>query len=279
MAKYIEFKPKEITYPKAVVITPDAKAQLGFNPFEVYNQAKEKISEDFKGNERAIKILTNRINFQTLTGSQFFWNNYLNKVLPFGRTMNLKDLEKIYSFDENFFENHYSGTTNLCLRTENLSWKNNKHILENLVKQVKQRGKSFSSKNPLIISNFDFISDNNLDNFYGILLKLREDSILENDERFAYENNKIKLGVEKNLYTEKGDLSRVFANGSRNVNSNYGDLRDSDDGGWVVFVSDEVANAQKLNEYIQKLDKEKESQIRQIEERYVKSLNILKGKE
>jgi len=242
MVKYIEFKPKEIIYPKAIVITPDAESQLGFNPFEIYSKAKEKIQEDFKGNERAIKTLINGINFKKLTGSQFFWNNYLNNFIQElginGRIMNLNDLGKIYALKDKFFESHYSDTINLCLRSESLSWENNKHILENLVKQVKQRGKNFSSKNPLIISNLDLVSDANLDNYYGLLLKFREDSILENDERFAYGKDRIELGVEKILLTKEKDLSGVCAFGSRNVGSSVGNLQVSGVNGWVVFVSD-----------------------------------------
>ncbi|MFA5953648.1 MAG: hypothetical protein WC812_03580 [Candidatus Pacearchaeota archaeon] len=254
MVNYVEFKPRLIKYPKAIVIAPEAESVLGFNPKEVYNQAKEKIEKDFKENSKAIKSLTNGIDFKELTGSQFFWNNYLNNFFKEqginGRVMDLNDLGKIYSYDENFFDNHYSDTINLCLRSEELSWNNNKHILEDLVKQVKSRGKSFSPKNPLIMQNIDLVSDNNSNNFYGLLLKLREDSILENDERFAFGKKKIQFknelgNVEKNLWTKKKDLSRVYANLREDVYSNYDGLRISIGGnGRVVFVSDEVANSQ-----------------------------------
>ncbi|MFA5953847.1 MAG: hypothetical protein WC812_04605 [Candidatus Pacearchaeota archaeon] len=247
MIKHIDFKRKEIIYPGATIITPDAEPALDFAPIEVYNSAREKLIKDFKENERAIKSLTYGINFETLTGSQFFWNNYLNNFLKEqginGRIMDLNDLGKIYALDENFFSKHYSDTINLCLRSEELGWEKNEHILEDLVKQVKQRKKRFSSQNPLIISNLEIVSDNNSDNFYGLLLKLREDSILENDERFDYRNSKIQFknelgNSEKTLHTKEKDLSRVFASGGQCVGSDNGSLRNSIDDGWVVFVRD-----------------------------------------
>ncbi|MFA5953075.1 MAG: hypothetical protein WC812_00620 [Candidatus Pacearchaeota archaeon] len=247
MVKHLDFKRKKIIPQGATIITLDAEPALGFAPIEVYNSAREKLIKDFKENERAIKSLTYGINFETLTGSQFFWNNYLNNFLKEqginGRIMNINDLGKIYSYDRNFFENHYSDTISLCLRSEELGQKNNKYILEDLVKQVKQRGKEFSSKNPLIISNLDIINDRNSDNFYGLLLKLREDSILENDKRFAFGNNKIQFKdelrfVEKNLYTKDRDLSRMFADINGYMISSNGNLHDSNDIGWVVFVRD-----------------------------------------
>ncbi|MFA5953614.1 MAG: hypothetical protein WC812_03405 [Candidatus Pacearchaeota archaeon] len=247
MVKHLDFKRKEIIPQGATIITLDAEPALGFAPIEVYNSAREKLIKDFKENERAIKSLTYGINFETLKGSQFFWNNYLNNFLKEqginGRIMNLNDLGKIYALDKNFFSEHYSDTINLCLRSEEIGWENNKHILENLVKQVKSREKSFSPKNPLIISNFDLINDNNSNNFYGLLLKLRKDSILENDERFGYGNSKIQFknelgNSEKTLHTKEKDLSRVFAGNSLNVKSNIDTLHGSNDYGWVVFVRD-----------------------------------------
>ncbi|MFA5953152.1 MAG: hypothetical protein WC812_01025 [Candidatus Pacearchaeota archaeon] len=247
MVKYVEFKPKEIIYPKAIVIIPDAEPALGFAPIEVYDSAREKLIKDFKGNNKAIESLTHGINFRTLTGSQFFWNNYLNNFLKEqginGRIMNINDLGKIYALDENFFSKHYSDTINLCLRSKKLGWEDNKNILEYLVKQVKQREKSFLPKNPLIISNLEIVNDNNPDNFYGLLLKLREDSILENDERFAFGKNKIKFenelgNAEKNLWTKEKDLSGVFADNSQSVNSDNDNLYSSNNSGWVVFVRD-----------------------------------------
>ncbi|MFA5953768.1 MAG: hypothetical protein WC812_04200 [Candidatus Pacearchaeota archaeon] len=288
MVKHVDFKRKEIIIPGATVITLDAESALGFAPIEVYAQAKAKIKKDFIDNERAIKSLTNGINFETLKGSQFFWNNYLNNFLKEqginGRIMNINDLGNIYALDKNFFENHYSDTINLCLRSEEIGWKNNKHILEDLVKQVKSREKSFSPKNPLIISNLEIVSDNNSNNFYGLLLKLKEDSILENDERFAFGKNKIKFeslfgDVEKNLYTKEKDLSRVYANDSQNVNGDNDVLHDSNDNGWVVFVSDEVANSsQNFKEHLKSLKEERDKQITEINQRYIQALDILKGK-
>lgn len=235
MAKQIQLIPKDIKFPKAIVLDVEHR--------ELYEEAITKTAEQFGKDSQAYKIITNGINAKNVTGSQFFWNTNLNLYLPNNqKVVNLSDMEKINDIDENFFKGFYSDTTQIVLRSENASWSKNKYILENLVNQVKDRGHTFSSENPLIISNLELIKDDSSRNKYGLLLKVNDTTTMENDKRFTHSNNSqgIQFGEKtKRIYTKKDGLSRAYLGGDGNLYSGVSNLADSDGNGRVVVADAE----------------------------------------
>lgn len=238
MAKKIQIIPKGIVYPEAIVLDDSEKWIR-----ELYQEADAKTAEKFGKNSLAYKTITNGIDIENVTGSQFFWNTNLGKYLPKNqRVILLQDMEKINDQDENFFKGFYTDSPQIVLRTDQSSWKPNKYILENLVKQVKKQGFEFSSENPLIISNLELAASKSSKNQYGLLLKIGKDTRVENDSRFAYSNNEkqIQFGEnKKTIFTKEKGLSRVCLYRGGLLDSDYDGLASSGGGGRVVVLDAE----------------------------------------
>jgi len=231
---------------------------------ELYQEVVKKTAEKFGENSSAYKTILNGINIKNVMGSQFFWNNNLNVYLPVEkRVMTLEDAENIEFANPNFTRGIYVDTTNLCLRTKIPSRENNKQVLGYLERQLKAEkinGASidFSFENPIILSDLELIKDSNSDNFYGIKLKIGDDTKIVYDKRFASKNDKIKLGNEKKLWTKKDGLSRVYLGGDSCVFSNDVDLQNSYSLGRVVVVDAVGVAPEILESYYTKLEKNRE---------------------
>ena len=206
MKKTIQLIPKNVKFPEARI--------LGKEQRELYNEVDRKTAENFGKDSLAYKTILKGINTKDVTGSQFFWNTNLGIYLPAKqKVVSLEDMEEINDLDESFFKVFYSDAPEIILRTETPSWKNNEHILKNLVKQVKKEKYEFSSENPLRISGLNLVKDKNSKNFYGLFLKIGNDTKITNDERFAYSNNgkEIPFGKKtKEIYTRENGLSRCY---------------------------------------------------------------------
>jgi hypothetical protein len=205
-----------------------------------YKKVAEGSAKKFGRNSRAYQTIMNGINTEEGKGSQVFFNTEANLYLPEKkRIARFDDLSRIYSVDPTFFENIYAESQDLILRSDKPSRKNNSQILENLVAQVRERGLHFSSENPIVLSNLELIEDSNENNLYGILLKIGDSTKIKNDSRFAHGKRKIDVGEgQKNSFTIKEGLSRTYFDGYGDVNSDYGDLRSSNDGGRVVVFDE-----------------------------------------
>jgi len=235
MKKTIQLIPKNVKFPEARI--------LGKEQRELYNEVDRKTAENFGKDSLAYKTILNGINTKDVTGSQFFWNTNLGIYLPAKqKVVSLEDMEEINDLDESFFKVFYSDAPEIILRTETPSWKNNEHILKNLVKQVKKEKYEFSSENPLRISGLNLVKDKNSKNFYGLFLKIGNDTKITNDERFAYSNNgkEIPFGKKtKEIYTEENGLSRCYLYGDSVLGSFDGYLANSSSFGRVVLVDAE----------------------------------------
>lgn len=235
MKKTIQLIPKNVKFPEARI--------LGKEQRELYNEVDRKTAENFGKDSLAYKTILNGINTKDVTGSQFFWNTNLGIYLPAKqKVVSLEDMEEINDLDESFFKVFYSDAPEIILRTETPSWKNNEHILKNLVKQVKKEKYEFSSENPLRISGLNLVKDKNSKNFYGLFLKIGNDTKITNDERFAYSNNgkEIPFGKKtKGFYTKENGLSRCGLDRDWDLDLYYGDLADSSSDGRVVLVDAE----------------------------------------
>jgi len=231
MTKQIQIIPKNLVFPTARVLDKEDR--------ELYQEASRKTAEKFGKDSRAYKTITNGIDVENITGSQFFWNTNLGFYLPKNqKVISLQDAEEINNLYENFFNGFYTDIPLIVLRTSTTSWKPNKQILENLVKQVKGEKLSFSSDNPLVISNLELVKDKNPKNEYGLLLKIGSETKMENDSRFAYSNDskRIPFGEkQKTFYTQENGLSGGFLSRYSNLISGYSNLSDSSDYGRVVL--------------------------------------------
>ena len=119
----------------------------------------------------------------------------------------------------------------------------------------------------------------NSNNFYGLNLELGDNSILENDSRFAYSKNgkRIQFGSkEKVVYNKDNGLSGVYLSSNGGLGARIDDLAYSNDGGRVVLVSDaEGVTSKILEEYKHNLENEEQKQIDNIKNNYKKAREIL----
>ena len=234
MIKEITIIPKNLSFPVARVLDKESQ--------EFYQKVSRKTAENFGKDSLAYKTITNGINTNNVTGSQFFWNTNLGLYLPKEkRVCSLNDWENINDLDENFFRDFYTDSPQIVLRTDKTSYERNAPILKDLIEQVKGENYQFSSESPLILSNLDLIKDENTENRYGLLLKIGENTKIKNDERFVYSNNgkKIPFGdKQKTIYTRNDGLSRVYLYRGGDLIAGDGDLDNSDDFGRVVLLED-----------------------------------------
>lgn len=233
MEKQIQLIPKDIVFPKAIVLGKEHKG--------LYEEVVAKTAEQFGANSQAYKTIKNGMITTEVIGSQFFWNTNLNQYLPNNqRVVNLSDMEQINDIDETFFKGFYPETTQIVLRNGTVLWNQNKYILENLVNQVKKREYKFSSENPLVISNLELIKDDSSCNYYGLLLKINDTTTMKNDERFAHSNDsqKIQFGEKtKIIHTKENGLSEITLAGD-NLCSWGEDLARSTYLGRVVVIEE-----------------------------------------
>jgi len=205
---------------------------------ELYQEADRKTAEKFGKNSLAYKTITNGIDREKITGSQFFWNTNLGAYLPKNqKVILLEDMEEINNIDESFLREFCTDSPQSVLRTKNPSYDKNKYILKDLIKQIKGEKYKFSSENPLIISNLELVKDINSKNGYGLLLKIRKNTKIQHDKRFAYSNDgkRIDFGKKtKLIYTEENGLSGVYLIRNGNLYSMNDDLAYSYGNGQVV---------------------------------------------
>lgn len=184
MASEVEGEAKSL---KAKVLMPEEKLTR-----KLYNEVNEKLKQDFGENSRAYQKITAGINFQESKGSYFLFNtavqNYLTKINSKKRVATLEDIEQIYQQHEDILRGIHTHPPEIILRNKDSTYSINSPIIENLEGQLSSYG--FSPENPLRITNPEIIKDKqNPNNIYGILLNITENTKIQNDQRFSYENN------------------------------------------------------------------------------------------
>ena len=283
MSKSLEFTDRNVPKYRVTLIVPDNETEkiLGFSAKKLYAEAKSKAIEVFGENSLAYQTLTNGIDFDTLTGSQFFWNTWLNscEVLPKNKSIAvLNDAENFLNFDKNFLSGIYMDFPQLILRSNIDSYVKNQPIINDLAKKLKSEkihGAPFeySPENPLIITGAKLRKSTAKANEYGIILNIN-DAVIKNDKRFASGESSIKLGnIEKRLWTKNSGVSRLYL-GEVGLYSNNDNLADSSSNGRVAIIDTE--GVQNFEEYRLQLEKEKQNLTRLIEERFLKSMEFLK---
>ena len=152
-----------------------------------YQEVEAKTAEKFGINSLAYKTITNGINTQNVTGSQFFWNTNLGLYLPKNqRVVSLEDMEAINDLNEHFFDEFVSDPAEILLKTENAPPSmNERYILKDLIRQINEQKFEFSLENPLRISGVELVKDENLENKCGLLMKIGSNTKIINDKRFA----------------------------------------------------------------------------------------------
>lgn len=209
---------------------------------EIYKRTEIQISEKFGKESRAYEIIMKGISHERALGSKFFFNIEVNSCLPPNqRTILLEDIERIYLQPFDFFDDSfYADTSELILRNEIPLLKNNKHILVDLIKQVKAEKYEFSSENPLRISGLELIKDDDKNNYYGLLLKIGDETKFTNDKRFAYFKKEIVLKPEiKLLYTRENGLTGIRLNKDNFLDSCNPYLDNSNNKGRIIIKSKE----------------------------------------
>jgi hypothetical protein len=246
--------------------------------FEIYKEAFAKASEKFGGDSLAYKTITNGISEKNVTGSQFFWNTWLEQSgisLP-GKVMLLKDWENALSQDSGLVSGFYTDMPQLILRSDEATFDKNQYLINDLSKKLKGEFE-YSPENPLIITGARLKSSKAKENEYGIDLDISNAEI-KNDESFAPTNKIIKLGnIEKKLWTKKEGLSRLCLD-ENDVGSGSGNLADSDSDGRVALLDAIGVVEEKLAEYLIKLQEQKDLQISEIEKKYLEAKSILQNK-
>jgi hypothetical protein len=252
---------------KSIRVEPQRGFEASVADVSLYKAVAEGTAEKFGDSSRAYQTIMNGIDSKTGTGSQFFFNTEAGLYLPKGkRVARFDDLSRVYGADSTFFEGFYTDTSEIVLRSDTLSRKENRQILENLVAQVKERGLEFSPENPLVLSGLRFVRDDSKDNHYGILLEMGDSTVAVNDPRFDYRKDTITFGNHSvKLWTKKEELSRVYFNGDGSVRSSNGDGRGSSGNGRVVVFDAEGVVSENLE--FQTIEKNYQTELRQLREK------------
>ncbi len=247
---------------------------------EIFHEARVKAKEEFGEKSQAYQSIIQGIDFEKVTGSQFIFNNYLNKFLPKEkRVITLDDVQTIKDYFQGpYFGDAYYDTTDLIIRSATPSYPKNKYVLEHLVKQINNEKILFSKEEPLILSNLELIQDQNPKNKYGILLRLGKDTTFKNDSRFAYSSlDEQKFGNNLMLFTkEEEGISRIGVNGDSMIDSETYNLTQSDKDNRISII-DKVLYSRELFEYLTIIEKDKKMKFDQAQ-RELSSIQELKVK-
>ena len=228
-------------------------------------------------------------NTKEVVGSTPFAVSGFNDVLEnYGaRTPNLRDLSlpEIMAFARG---RHYIDSRTLVARTETDSdCPKNNSLLKTIYELAEE--KLGSVKGPFMVEGFSFVLDPEDKNRYGLTLVKKPDFKVIQDERFdkKYHEKTFsdidELGLplfDKNgnrtWYARSNGLSRVFLSGSLGLDSYGRCLANSSGGGRVVVVSAEGTPENLVQNKLKELQKQRDTQLAEINEKYLRAETILK---
>jgi len=180
---------------------------------------------------------------------------------------------------------YYTIPPALVLRTIKDSYEKNLPLIKKLTELVEEKNRRLEL--PALITGFDVQPLGN--EGYRVDIIARDDFASVSDERLKekYHGKTFsevdEIGLPKfdkngirTWYARNEGLSRLYLCRDLDLYSNSGDLADSNADGRVVVVSGE-ATPQKINEYAQNLQTQRDKQIAQVNDRYAKAEAVLRG--
>lgn len=276
-----EFKGKPIVEIPADI--PQANFLEGAFGKAVLEEYQGRASKDY-GNANPLNILSYKDG--VVKGSNPFAVALVNQIVQEAglRTATQADLERILRADALPLRGHYEDSA-LVLRSEA---EPNSYLARNLYEQIKERNKK--QKLPVMIPLAGLELENDQNSSYGLAFNLKEDAeiiyapILNKEGNFSSEDVDEKTGLptktgagNRILYTRDSGLSGLYLDGDLDLGSRDDGLADSSGNGRVVLVSAGGASEKILGERLSELQKIKDAQITQIQERYKKAESILLG--
>jgi hypothetical protein len=200
------------------------------------------------------------------------------------RVANLRDLSRPEVM-EGVVGNHYSDAPALVLRSQTDSYVPNQELIQRLLPKIEEVRGNTEFSNPLLITGFDVRPS---DIQYGWEIAPRGDFAIFEDDRLSgkYDGtrfNKVdEFGIpifdnegERTFYARDGGLSGVCLSRDGVVDSDYDDLSNSVDDGRVVLVSAGTADAKSFEA---QLRQEYESKMDELNERFDRAVEVLRGK-
>ena len=226
---------------KPLIEIPKDIPHIGFFGGEAGKEINEAIRKDYK-DIKALQI--GNYSGNLIKGSSPFYAVAVQSRLPPGMNVATQaDLETAMKIGSMDFRNTYEDT-GLVLRTEGDP---NGYLANNLMKQVKERGKK---KMPVTIPLRSLSLERDSSSPHGLAFKLRDDAEIiyapilnQGNGNFTSEDIDKKTGLPKKLgegnrtlYTRNSGLSGLYLNRGLNFYSNYDGLANSYDNGRVVVL-------------------------------------------
>lgn len=272
--------PKELkeAFPQADILGGDfGKAVL--------EEANARIKEEYNDNSN-LYVFSYDKKDNIVRGSSTSGNILLNQIIsnqyPKLHIATQADLEAVLRVNALNLSETYEDT-GLVLLSEASP---NQYLAKDLSKQLKDRKEL---QYPVLIHLKDLVLRNDDNSPLGLAFNIKEnaefvyDSILNSSGNFSTEDVNEKTGLptkvgkgDKYFYTRNNGLSRLYLNSDLTAYAINDGLANSYGYGRVVVVSAE--GAKKISkDYMLGLEQERERQIKEVESRYNKAMNILKG--
>ena len=248
----------------------------------ILDQYNARVKEVYNDNKH-LKILT--FNDGLVKGSNTFSIILMNKILneQGSRVARQSDLERLIKINPDCLKGTFEDNGVVLRSGEDP----NSYLAQDLIKWLKHRsGKKV--KLPVMIPLTELYLENDQNSNYGLSFKLKEGAnviytpvLNEKTGKFSSENVDEKTGLpnklgsgDRTFYTRDSGLSGLCLYWDLGLYSNGDDLGYSDSVGRVVVVSGE-ATQKNLDQYVKRLEAEKDRQTKAIEIRYKKALSTL----
>jgi len=275
-ANGIQLVPRNFSFPVLTML----------NGEEVFNAYQEGIKSYGEKAKKTLGVLS--YSKGIVKGSNPF------AVVELGKSLRLatpSELELAVGINPDHFRGTYEDA-GLVLRSKGDSHKPNGYIAKNLAEQVNRRIGKIDSDNPARISLKGLSLKEDKNSAYGLSFVITDEAEVISVPEFSYKNNQRRFsrtderGVpifedngNRTFYAREQGVSGLFLGRGLGLGSDSGVLASSDDGGRVVVVNEAEGLSQNfLNEHLAKLQTERERQIAEVQERFMRADAILRGK-
>jgi hypothetical protein len=266
----------------SLITIPKDIPQIGFFGGEQGREINKSIQKDYN-NFNILQV--GNYSEGVIKGSNPFYIIAVQSKLPSGvRVAKQADLETAMGIGALDLSGTYEDT-GLVLRTDGNP---NSYLAGNLMKQVKERlGKG--TKMPVMIPFYGMELVKDQDSPRGLAFKLKDDAEINyapilnksNGSNFNSEDIDAKTGLptkvgkgNRTLWTIDSGLSRLYLDWDLYLNSSDVGLANSYVSGRVVLVSTAEGSSQA---FLSELQKTRDAQIAQINERYIQAEKVLRG--